>query len=82
MCLGIPGQVVAAVDGHAGQLALVDVNGTTDRVNLGMLDEPLPQPGDWVLIHMGFAMERLDDAGAAQAMQGLELMGRGKDTSL
>ena len=78
MCLGIPGRVVAAVPGYAGQLALVDVAGGERRVNVGMLDDP-PGPGDWVLIHMGFAVELIDAARAAEAMSGLELMGRPAD---
>jgi hydrogenase expression/formation protein HypC len=81
MCLGIPGQVIEMVEGYGGQLALVDVSGAARRVNVGMLelDEQDLAPGDWVLIHMGFAVERVDAAGAEQAMQGLELMGRPRD---
>ncbi len=59
MCLGIPGQVVAKVDGYGDQAALA--------------------PGDWVLIHMGFVVGRVDQAGADKAMAGLELMGRPRD---
>jgi hydrogenase assembly chaperone HypC/HupF len=78
VCLGIPGRVVAAVEGFGDQLMLVDVAGRQDKVNIGMLDDP-PAAGDWVLIHMGFAVERIDEARAAMAMEGLELMGRGRD---
>jgi len=81
MCLGIPGQVIEMVEGYGGQLALVDVAGAARKINIGMLElaEQNLVPGDWVLIHMGFAVERVDAAGAEQAMQGLELMGRGRD---
>lgn len=79
MCLGIPGQVVEMVEGYGGQLVLVDVVGGRSRVNLGMLDDPTVEPGDWLLIHMGFAVERIDKAGADKAMSGLELMGRPRD---
>ena len=81
MCLGIPGQVIEMVGGHGGQLALVDVSGVARKINIGMLelDQQDLAPGDWVLIHMGFAVERTDAAGAEQAMQGLELMGRPRD---
>jgi len=80
VCLGIPGQVVGAVEGYGDQLVLVDVEGATRRVNIGMLDVEDPvSPGDWVLIHMGFALERIDAAGADRAREGLELMGRGVD---
>ena len=81
MCLGIPGQVIEMVEGYGGQLALVDVSGVARKINIGMLelDQQDLAPGDWVLIHMGFAVERVDAAGAEQAMQGLELMGRPRD---
>ena len=81
MCLGIPGQVVEVLDGYAGQLALVDVQGAARRINLGMLepDQQNVVPGDWVLLHMGFAVERIDRAGADRALDGLRLMGSGPD---
>jgi hydrogenase assembly chaperone HypC/HupF len=75
VCLGIPGQVVELLPGFEGQLALVEVTGARRRVNVGMLEE-VPRPGDWVLIHVGFAVERVDAAGAARALEGLQLMGR------
>ena len=75
MCLGIPGRVVDLVPGFGDQLALVAVDGAPRRVNIGLLDQP-PAPGQWVLIHMGFAVELTDPAGAEEAMAGLELMGR------
>jgi len=83
MCLGIPGRVVERVEGYGGQLALVDVLGSQGRVNIGMLeddDQAALAPGDWVVIHMGFIIERVDEAGAEQAMAGLEMMGRPRDT--
>lgn len=78
MCLGIPGRVIALVDGYGGQLALVDVVGRQQRVNVGMLADQTVA-GDWVIIHMGFAVERTDEAGARQALAGLELMRSGID---
>ena len=80
MCLGIPGQVIEMVEGYGGQLALVDVQGARRKINIGMLelDQQVLDPGDWVLIHMGFAVERVDAAGAEEALQGLELMGRSR----
>jgi hydrogenase expression/formation protein HypC len=78
MCLGIPGRVVGMVPGFGDQLALAEVGGVARRVNIGLLDE-VPAPGQWVLIHMGFAVETTDAAGAEQAMSGLELMGRPRD---
>jgi hydrogenase expression/formation protein HypC len=79
MCLGIPGRVVGMVDGYGDQLALVDVAGQQRKVNIGMLPEETFGPGDWVIIHMGFVVEKTDKAGADEAMAGLELMGRGPD---
>lgn len=79
MCLGIPGQVVQLIDGFDDQLALVDVVGAQRKVNIGMLADEGVQVGDWILIHMGFAMERIDAAGAQRAQAGLELMGRPQD---
>ena len=78
MCLGIPGQVVRMLEGYGDQLALVDVAGEHRKVNVGMLPEETFGPGDWVIIHMGFVVEKTDKAGADEAMEGLELMGRGR----
>jgi hydrogenase assembly chaperone HypC/HupF len=78
MCLGIPGQVVEVLAGYDDQLAVVDVQGAQRRINLGLLepDQEALSPGDWVLIHMGFALERINEAEAKEALAGLELMGR------
>lgn len=78
MCLGIPGQVVRMLDGYNDQVALVDVVGEHRKVNVGMLPEETFAPGDWVIIHMGFVVEKTDKAGAEEAMAGLELMGSGR----
>ncbi|CAA0098244.1 Hydrogenase maturation factor HybG [Mycolicibacterium vanbaalenii] len=77
MCLGIPGRVVHMLDGYGGQLALVDVAGEPRKVNIGMLPEETFSAGDWVVIHMGFVVEKTDEAGAAAALAGLKLMGSG-----
>lgn len=79
MCLGIPGQVIRMLEGYGGQLALVDVAGEERKVNVGMLADETFGPGDWVIIHMGFVVEKTDRAGADAAMAGLELLGRGRD---
>jgi hydrogenase expression/formation protein HypC len=67
------------LDGYGGQLALVDVAGEHRKVNIGMLQEETFDPGDWVIIHMGFAVEKTDKAGADAAMAGLRMMGSGED---
>lgn len=72
MCLGIPGRVVALRDNP--HLATVDVLGDETTVNIGMLEERLA-PGDYVLIHVGFAMSKIDAAEARQALDGLQLTG-------
>jgi hydrogenase expression/formation protein HypC len=82
MCLGIPGQVVRMLDGYNDQVALVDVVGEHRKVNVGMLPEETFAPGDWVIIHMGFVVEKTDKAGADEAMAGLELMGRGQSEGI
>jgi hydrogenase expression/formation protein HypC len=69
--------VVGRLDGYGDQLALVDVAGQHRKVNIGMLPDETFEPGDWVIIHMGFVVEKTDKAGADAAMAGLELMGRG-----
>lgn len=81
MCLGIPGQVLRMLEGYGDQLALVDVVGEQRKVNIGMLPEGVTVgAGDWIVIHMGFAMEKVDAAGAEAAMAGLEMMGRARDS--
>lgn len=78
MCLGIPGRVIGMLDGYGDQLALVDVAGEARKVNIGMLPGETFGAGDWVIIHMGFVLEKTDAAGAAAALHGLKLMGSGE----
>ena len=70
MCLAIPGQVIEVVD-EANRLAKVDVAGVRRNVNIGLLDDDGggAQPGDWVLIHVGFALSKVDEE-EAQATLG------------
>jgi hydrogenase expression/formation protein HypC len=75
MCLGIPGQIVQLVDAN-DQLARVEVSGVTRTINIGLLEEDPPGPGDWVLIHVGFAMSKIDEEEAALALASLKLMGQ------
>ncbi len=79
MCLGIPGQVVRVLEGNGGMLALVDVLGAQRPINLGMLEDISVEPGQWILIHMGFVVDLIDQAGAERALSGLEMMGRERD---
>jgi hydrogenase expression/formation protein HypC len=66
MCLGIPAQLVAGETGHP-DLARVDMGGVTRVINMGLLDDPLG-PGDWVLVHMGFALQAMTAAEAQDAL--------------
>ena len=76
MCLAIPGQVVEMVD-EQHRLALVDIAGVRRNVNVGLLDldEGGVQPGDWVLIHVGFAISRVDERESRATRELLERMG-------
>jgi len=69
MCLGIPAQLVAGDTGHP-DLVLVDMGGVSRAVNIGLLDEP-PRPGDWVLVHMGFALSAMTAEEAREALDAL-----------
>jgi hydrogenase expression/formation protein HypC len=75
MCLGIPGQVVELVDSN-DHLARVDVSGVTRVINIGLLEDEQLQAGDWVLIHVGFAMSKIDEEEARLALASLQLMGQ------
>jgi hydrogenase expression/formation protein HypC len=76
MCLAIPGEVVELIPGVHDQLALVDVLGVRRRINIGLLEPVTVTPGDWVLIHVGFAMSKIDEKEAAEALSMLEMMGQ------
>jgi hydrogenase expression/formation protein HypC len=76
MCLAIPGEVVELLPGNDDQLAMVDVVGVKRRINVGLLEDETVAPGDWVLIHVGFAMSKVDEREAAEALRMLELMGQ------
>jgi hydrogenase expression/formation protein HypC len=75
MCLGIPGQVVELLESHE-HLAKVEVAGVRRTINIGLLEDEGIVPGDWVLIHVGFAMSKIDEAEAQVALEGLQLMGQ------
>jgi hydrogenase expression/formation protein HypC len=76
MCLAIPGQVIEIVDSE-NRLALVEVAGVRRNVNVSLLDEDgsSAQPGDWVLIHVGFALSKVDEEEAHATLSLLERMG-------
>ena len=76
MCLAIPAQVVEIVD-EAHRLAKVEIAGVRRNVNVGLLDgeDGGARPGDWVLVHVGFAISRVDEAEAKATLALLERMG-------
>lgn len=76
MCLAIPGQVVEFVD-ERNRLARVNVVGVHRNVNVGLLDDDGGgvRPGDWVLIHVGFAISKIDEAEATATLALLAEMG-------
>jgi hydrogenase expression/formation protein HypC len=74
MCLAIPGQVVEFAEEHP-TLAMVEVTGVRRRVDLGLLQDDMPAIGDWVLIHVGFAMSKISEEEAADQMRILRMLG-------
>jgi hydrogenase expression/formation protein HypC len=76
MCLAVPGQVLEIVD-ERNRLALVDVAGVRRNVNIGLLDGDgqNARPGDWVLIHVGFALSKVDEDEARATLSLLQKLG-------
>jgi hydrogenase expression/formation protein HypC len=74
MCLGIPGQVLEVLE--EADLAKVDVSGVRRKVNIGLLEYERVEPGDWVLIHVGFALSKIDEEEAAATLVMLKGMGQ------
>jgi hydrogenase expression/formation protein HypC len=79
MCLAIPGQVLELVD-ERNRLAKVDVAGVLRNVNIGLLDDA--GPGDWVLIHVGFALSKVDEEEALATLGLLQRMGEAFEQEL
>jgi hydrogenase expression/formation protein HypC len=76
MCLAIPGRIVEIVD-EGLQLAKADVSGVRRNINIGLVnqDGEAVAIGDWVLIHVGFALSRIDEAEARATLEALEEIG-------
>jgi hydrogenase expression/formation protein HypC len=83
MCLAIPGQVMKVVD-EEKRLARVDVAGVQRNVNIGLLDRDGDgaEPGDWVLIHVGFALSKVDEEEANATLRLLRNMGEAYEQEL
>jgi len=75
MCLGIPGQIIDIVDDE-NSIAKVEVSGVKRNVSIALVRPDGIGPGDWVLIHVGFAMSKIDETEAHETMKALELMGQ------
>jgi hydrogenase expression/formation protein HypC len=76
MCLAIPGRIVEIVDEDL-QLAKAEVSGVRRNINIGLVNgegESI-EIGDWVLIHVGFAMSKIDEAEAHRTLAVLEEIG-------
>jgi hydrogenase expression/formation protein HypC len=75
MCLGIPGQVVELVDAAEG-LATVEVSGVRRTISIRLLADEGVTPGDWVLVHVGFALSKIDEAEAAATLDQIQRLGK------
>jgi len=83
VCLAIPGQILEVVD-ESNRLAKVDVAGVRRNVNIGLLDVDGAgvEVGDWVLIHVGFAISKVDEQEAIATRRMLEGMGADYEAEL
>lgn len=83
MCLAIPGKIVELVDAER-QLAKVDVSGVRRIIHIGLVEDEGERVavGDWVLIHVGFAMSKIDEAEAQSTLQVLEQIGEAYEQEL
>jgi hydrogenase expression/formation protein HypC len=74
MCLAIPGKIVEIAEGQ-NEVGIVEVTGVRRKVQLGLLSDDMPVKGDWVLIHVGFAMSKISEFDAAEQMRLLSMLG-------
>jgi hydrogenase expression/formation protein HypC len=74
MCLGIPGEIVEILADRE-DLAMVSVEGVKRAVNIGLLDDETLVPGDWILIHVGFALSKIDEREAKASLEWLTGVG-------
>ncbi len=81
MCLAIPAKIEAFLD-EQGRMALADVLGVRRKVNVDLLRSDPPGVGDWVLIHVGFAMSKISEADAAEQIRVLEMLGEAQEAKV
>jgi hydrogenase expression/formation protein HypC len=79
MCLGIPAQIVELVDPEAG-IAKAEISGVRRNVSIAL--EPDVRVGDWVLVHVGFALSKIDEDRARETLALLEQMGEAYEQEL
>jgi hydrogenase expression/formation protein HypC len=82
VCLAIPGRIVEFLPGNGDQLALVDVVGVKRKINIGLMEDEELNVGDYILIHVGFAMSKINESEAAEALSMLEMMGQSFEDEL
>jgi hydrogenase expression/formation protein HypC len=81
MCLGIPGRIVEITD-EQNYLAKVDVNGVQRTISVRLLEKDMPKPDEWVLVHVGFAMAKIDEAEAALTLTAVKQLGDAYTTEI
>lgn len=75
MCLGIPGEIIE-INEERPEMAKVAVSGIKRVINVGLLEDDPPVPGDWILVHVGFALSKIDETEAKAALEFLEGLGQ------
>ena len=78
MCLGIPGRIVEP-SADRPDLARVDVEGVVRDINMALLEDDPPKPGEWILIHLGFALQKMTEAEAADTLATMAILGEDRD---
>ena len=81
MCLGIPGRIVEITD-RANCLAKVDVSGVTRQISVRLLEQDMPEPDEWVLVHVGFAMAKIDETEALLTLAAIQKLGDAYTTEI
>ena len=81
MCLGIPGEIIE-INEERPEMAKVAVSGIKRVINIGLLDDDPPVPGDWILVHVGFALSKIDETEAKAALEFLEGLGQSYEDEL
>jgi hydrogenase expression/formation protein HypC len=74
MCLGIPGRIVEITDAK-NYLAKVDVSGVQRTISVRLLEDEMPESDDWVLVHVGFAMAKIDETEALLTLAAVQKLG-------